>query len=110
MSTGVGGGIAIPHLRNPGDQAVERPVMVVGVCPEGTDWCSLDKKPVHLFLLPLAGDEVVHLRMLAAIRRLLIPDGIFDAIVGAETPQDVMREIMKIEILQQNVAVNKETK
>lgn len=110
MSTGVGGGIAIPHLRNPGDQPVERPIMVVGVCPDGADWGAFDNKPVHLFLLPLAGDEVVHLRMLAAIRRILILDGIFDAIVSAETPQDVMREIMKIEILQQNVAVNKEVK
>ena len=110
MSTGVGGGIAIPHLRNPGDQPVERPVMAVGISSTGVDWGAFDNKPVHLFLLPLAGDEVVHLRMLAAIRRILILDGIFDAIVSAETPQDVMREIMKIEILQQNVAVNKEVK
>jgi PTS system nitrogen regulatory IIA component len=105
MSTGVGGGIAIPHLRKPGDQPVDSPVMVVGICPKGADWGAFDKKPVQLFLLPLSGDEVVHLRMLAAIRRSLILDGIFDAIISAKTPQNVMREIMKIEILQQNVAV-----
>lgn len=104
MSTGVGGGIAIPHLRNPADLPVERPVMVLGICPEGADWRAFDRKPVNLFLLPLSGDEVVHLRMLAAIRRSLIFDGIFDAIVSAETPQDVMREIMKIEVLQQSAA------
>nr|WP_320178365.1 PTS sugar transporter subunit IIA [Roseovarius pacificus] len=59
MSTGVGGGIALPHLRNPQNQPVDRPLIVIGICPKGTEWDSIDRFPANLFLLPLTGNEVV---------------------------------------------------
>ncbi len=103
MSTGVGGGIAIPHLRNPSDQPVESPRLVIGICPDGLDWGAFDREPVRLFLLPVSGDEVVHLRVLSAIRRGLVIDGIVDSIVQARNPEEVMKAILQMEVIQQNI-------
>lgn len=103
MSTGVGGGIAIPHLRNPSDQPVEKPRLVIGTCPAGLDWNAFDREPVRLFMLPVSGDEVTHLRILSAIRRALVVDGIVDSIVQAENPEEVMKAILRMELIQQNI-------
>jgi len=103
MSTGVGGGVAIPHLRHPGDLPMERPRLVVGVSSRGVDWKAFDGQPVHILFLPLAGDEVLHLRMLAAIRRAIVVDGVNEALCRADTPRDVLREILKIETIQQSL-------
>jgi excisionase family DNA binding protein len=102
MSTGVGGGIAIPHLRNPEMVKPEKPLLVIGISKKGVDWDSFDSEPVKIFMLPLSGDEVVHLKMLAAIRRFLILDGVIEILTSAETPEDVMKEIVKIETIQQS--------
>ena len=91
MTTGVGGGIALPHLRNPEDQSVDRPYLVVGISPRGINWDSIDGKPVNLILLPVTGNEVLHVHTLAAIRRMLIE---------ASSPQDVMSVLIKIETIQ----------
>lgn len=102
MSTGVGGGIAIPHLRHPADQPVEQPLLIIGACPGGIEWDAFDREPVRLFLLPVSGDEVVHLRMLSAIRRALVVDGILDSLIAASSAEEMMKEILKMEIIQQN--------
>jgi len=106
MTTGVGGGIALPHLRNPEDQPVDRPYLVVGISPNGIEWDSIDGKPVNLILLPVTGNEVLHVRTLAAIRRMLIIDGVIDMLTEASSPQDAMSVLIKIETIQQEL--NKE--
>ena len=49
VSTAVGKGVAIPHLRNPQDNPGGGPVLVVGVCREGTDFEALDGEKTHFF-------------------------------------------------------------
>lgn len=68
-STGVGRGIAIPHART---EAVGRPAVVVGVAPEGIDWCSADGVPVVLFFLILVPVEQsgLYLRILNRLTAL----------------------------------------
>jgi mannitol/fructose-specific phosphotransferase system IIA component (Ntr-type) len=44
-NTGIGDGLAIPHLRAPGDGEV---TCVVGWSPQGLDYGSIDGEPVHL--------------------------------------------------------------
>lgn len=91
MTTGVVGGIALPHLRNLVDQRVDRPYLVVGISPRCINWDSIDGEPVNLILLPVTGNEVLHVHTLAAIRRMLIE---------ASSPQDVMSVLIKIETIQ----------
>ena len=49
MSTGIGHGLAIPHVRLPG---LKVPSMAVAICPSGiNDYESLDGKPVYILVL-----------------------------------------------------------
>jgi len=47
-STGMGKGIAIPHVKH---KAVKDVVAAIGQCPTGVDFSSLDKQPVHSVIL-----------------------------------------------------------
>jgi len=56
-STGIGGGIAIPHASH---SSVDHPVGATGVSREGIDFNSVDSQPVHvvfLYLLPVDQPE-----------------------------------------------------
>ena len=72
MTTGIGFGVAIPHVKLP---AIETFFVTVGIHKRGVRWDSLDGKPVHLLFL-IAGPERMqeqYLRILARIT-LLIKD------------------------------------
>ncbi|MCE2804376.1 MAG: PTS sugar transporter subunit IIA [Gemmataceae bacterium] len=71
-TTGIGGGVAIPHARH---TSVERLIGTIGIVPEGLGFDSKDGKPVHVIVLIISphdrpGD---HLRALenvsSALRR-----------------------------------------
>jgi mannitol/fructose-specific phosphotransferase system IIA component (Ntr-type) len=69
-STGIGGGIAIPHAKLP---HLDEIVMVFGRSTPGVDFYSLDRAPVHyiiLFLVP-ENQQGNHLKTLAAIAKTL---------------------------------------
>ena len=69
-STGIGGGIAIPHakLLHGGD-----PIVVFGRSTKGIAYDALDGKPVNLFFLLIADANSfdLYLKLLARISRLL---------------------------------------
>ena len=69
-STGIGGGIAIPHGKL---KSLESLLVGFGRSHKGVDFESLDGKPAHLFFLLMAPENSTgaHLRMLARISRLL---------------------------------------
>ncbi len=100
MSTGIGGGAAIPHVRYPERLPADRPALVMGTCPEGVEWKAIDGKPVRLFLLPASGSVTVHLRLLSAIRELLAAPDMTARLVRAASARDIMSELMKYEVRQ----------
>ena len=69
-STGIGGGIAIPHGKMGG---IRRTVIVFGRSIKGVDFEAVDSRPCHLFFLLAApdGSAGLHLKALARISRLL---------------------------------------
>jgi len=71
VSTGIGRGVAIPHLRHPKENPGGGPRMVVGICKAGTDYESMDGKHTHLFFLLVSDSEVVHLRVMAKLTQIL---------------------------------------
>lgn len=71
VTTGIGRGVAIPHLRHPKENPGGGPRMVVGICKPGTDYESMDGKLTHLFFLLVSDSEVVHLRVLAKLNQIL---------------------------------------
>ncbi|MDF2375879.1 MAG: PTS sugar transporter subunit IIA [Verrucomicrobiales bacterium] len=69
-STGIGGGIAIPHAKLP---HLDEIVAVFGRSTPGVDFCAQDCAPVHyivLFMVP-EGQHGAHLKTLASIAKTL---------------------------------------
>ena len=68
MSTGIGLGIAIPHVKN---KAVTDLTIVIGISKSGIEWEALDNKPVHIIFL-IAGSEDQHELYLRALSKIIL--------------------------------------
>ncbi|MFH1615602.1 MAG: PTS sugar transporter subunit IIA [Planctomycetota bacterium] len=67
MTTAVGHGIALPHPRRPIERMFKEPAVVLGLCPQGTNFEAVDDKLVHLFFLICATREEIHLQLMAKV-------------------------------------------
>lgn len=87
-STGIGGGIAMPHAKT---KAVNAPAVVFAQSAGGVDFDSLDGEPAYLFFMIAApeGAGNTHLRTLAALSRLLIDADFIEQLRRAKTPGEV---------------------
>jgi len=89
MSTGIGQGVAIPHVRV---DAVKQPAVVIGISKEGIAFGALDNTPVHiivLFAMP-SGSQRVYLGLLAQVMLTLKMPGFCEALVSCTTPEAVL--------------------
>lgn len=70
MTTGLGDGIAFPHARL---EKLTNAYTLLGICPEGAEFQSLDQKPVQFFILSIVPQDKANLLLLnrAAIVRFL---------------------------------------
>jgi mannitol/fructose-specific phosphotransferase system IIA component (Ntr-type) len=96
LSTGVGGGVAIPHGKTP---HIDQLVLAAGVAPEPIDFDALDGKPVRLFFL-LVGPESAsgaHVKALSRISRLLRRESLRSDLLAARSSEDVLRMIRESE-------------
>ena len=66
-STGIGDGIAIPHVRNPILLHVDRPFVALFLLRRPVDFDSIDRQPVHAVFLVVSSSIPVHLRILAQL-------------------------------------------
>jgi nitrogen PTS system EIIA component len=89
-STGIGDGIAIPHVRNPILLHVERPFVSLCLLVHPVEFGALDGRPVHSLFVVVSPDVPAHLRILAqlgfalrdeTLRRLLRERAPSDAIL-----------------------------
>ncbi|WP_300462874.1 PTS sugar transporter subunit IIA [Desulfobacula sp.] len=92
-STGIGGGIAIPHGKL---DAVDSIVVGFGRSQEGVEYESLDNKPVHIFFLLLTSEKSTggHLKVLAQISKLLKMDHFKEGLLTADSVDDIYDIIM----------------
>ena len=70
LSTGIGGGIAIPHGKTP---AVDQLIAAAGVATQPIDFDALDGRPVQVFFLLIGPESAsgAHVKALSRISRLL---------------------------------------
>ena len=91
MSTGMGQGLAIPHVRLRG---LKRAAMAVGLCPRGiSDYESLDNEPVYIVVLIAApeGQHEIYIRFLAEVVDVLKRPDLRRRIIAAEEPSEIYR-------------------
>ena len=91
MSTGIGYGIAIPHIKGP---YVEDFVVVLGYAPEPVDFGAIDGRPVSVFVLIVGpeGRQSQYLRLLARISKALMSKR--DRILGAKAPLEALADLL----------------
>ncbi|NUP90524.1 MAG: cation:proton antiporter [Candidatus Sumerlaeia bacterium] len=84
MSTGTGGGLALPHARLP---SIRAPAVALGVSPEGVDFNSPDGEPAHLIFLILtpAEDGGAQLEILKDIAKTFRDTGLREKATRART-------------------------
>jgi PTS system nitrogen regulatory IIA component len=88
-STGIGDGIALPHLRNPLRLQLDRPGISLCFLEQPLDWGALDEKPVSVLFIILASTVrsvlQLHSRAFFALR-----DRRFRAAVLRQASRDVL--------------------
>ena len=87
MSTGIGMGIGVPHVRLP---SVTRPVMSAGLCRNPiTDYQSLDGVPIHLIFMIAAGQNqhAEYLRLLSSLSLKLKNEKLRNSLISAPDTQ-----------------------
>lgn len=96
MSTGVGGGLALPHARTP---AVEQTVAAFATLAAPVDYDALDGAPVRLVLLLAGpeGDRARHVRLLGRVSLVLSDAAVRDRLLAAGSPEDVLAVIREAE-------------
>jgi PTS system nitrogen regulatory IIA component len=93
-STGLGDGVAIPHVYL---KSLSAPRVAVGRSVEGVDFNAIDGRPVHIFFLLVTPDisKGDHLKMLARISRLLRKPDLRRSLMGAAGSEEMQRIILE---------------
>jgi PTS system nitrogen regulatory IIA component len=88
-STGIGGGIGIPHGKLKGLQSL---TLGFGLSRQGVDFESMDGRSTHIFFLLLTPESSagLHLKLLARISRLLKNDELKGRLLKVEEPEEVL--------------------
>jgi PTS system nitrogen regulatory IIA component len=95
-STGIGGGIGIPHgkLKN-----LENLVLGFGLSRKGIDFDSMDRRPTHIFFLLVTPENStgLHLKVLARISRLLKNEDFKEKLLQISDAEEFLNEIEQVD-------------
>jgi PTS system nitrogen regulatory IIA component len=96
-STGIGGGVAIPHGKLDG---LEHLVASFGKSSKGVDFNSMDNRPAFLFFLLIAPKNSAgeHLKALARISRLFKDPLLKTALQHAHTADEIYRILEEFDL------------
>ena len=102
-STGIGDGIAIPHVRNPIVMHVSRPMVTLCFLEQPVDFGALDGKPVHALFTLISPTVRAHLHLLSRLAFALRDPAFKAAIIQQGRREDILKEANRIEITFQPV-------
>ena len=93
-STGIGGGIGIPHGKM---KDIDKLVVGFGLSRKGVDFESLDGLPTHIFFLLITPENStgLHLKLLARISRILKNDPFKTRLLNATTSDEIFEIIQE---------------
>ncbi|MBC2580077.1 fructose-specific PTS transporter subunit EIIC [Clostridium sp. DJ247] len=91
-STGIGGGIAIPHAKN---KAVKQATLSAMVVPNGVDYDALDGEVSKLFFMIAAPENGadIHLKVLARLSTILMDDDFKNQLIAAKSKKEFLNII-----------------
>jgi mannitol/fructose-specific phosphotransferase system IIA component (Ntr-type) len=94
MSTGMERGIALPHAKSDGVEDLE---VAIGIKKEGIEFGSLDGEKSRLFILMVSPvkNSGPHIQFLAAIGAKLRENSLYEEIINAAVPEDVIELLHK---------------
>ncbi|HML73285.1 MAG TPA: PTS sugar transporter subunit IIA [Anaerohalosphaeraceae bacterium] len=91
-STGIGKGVAVPHVKS---ADISEPVAAVGCSGEGIDFASLDKQPVYsvILLVSPTNNPDRHLQAMETVFRNLQKDDFRRFLRQAQTSKEIVEII-----------------
>ena len=96
-STGIGDGIAIPHVRNPVVLHVARPLITLCFLEQAVEFGALDGKPVSIVFSLISPTVRAHLRLLSRLS-FALQDPRFKAVLQRQSARDeIFAEAHRIE-------------
>jgi PTS system nitrogen regulatory IIA component len=96
-STGIGDGIAIPHVRNPIVLHVSRPMVTLCFLENSVDFGALDGQPVRTLFALISPTVRAHLHLLSQLA-FALRDPSFKNVVSRQGPrEEILEEARRIE-------------
>jgi PTS system nitrogen regulatory IIA component len=95
-STGIGGGIGIPHGKL---KQLDELILGFGISRQGVDFESMDGRPTHIFFLLITPENStgLHLKLLARISRLLKNEPFKESLMQVSSVEDVIAVIEPVD-------------
>lgn len=96
-STGIGDGIAIPHVRNPIVLHVDQAFVTLALLRHPVDFEAIDGKPVHTVFMVVSPTVPVHLRILAQLGFVLRDTVLRDLLRQRAPAEEIIGRIEMVE-------------
>jgi PTS system nitrogen regulatory IIA component len=96
-STGIGQGIAIPHVRNPIVLHVARPSVTLALLEKPVDFGALDGQPVHVLFAIISPTARSHLQLLSRLSFALHDARFRNTVIRHAPRDDIMNELRRVE-------------
>jgi nitrogen PTS system EIIA component len=97
--TALENGVALLHPRRPLPQILAQPFLVFGRTSQGIPFGAEGGQLTDLFFLICSVDDASHLSTLARLSRLIGSPGFLEALRFAETPENLIAEVRRLELL-----------
>ncbi len=96
-STGIGDGIAIPHVRNPILLHVDHPFMTLCLLRRPVEFGAIDGQPVHTVFLVVSPSVPSHLRVLAQLAFVLRDPALRRLLQERAAPEVILNRVREVE-------------
>ena len=96
-STAIGGGVALPHVRNPIVLQVARPLVTLCFLEKPVDFGALDGEPVRILFSLICPTMRSHLQMLARLSHALYDAQFKEVIMRQGSREEILREAERVE-------------
>jgi PTS system nitrogen regulatory IIA component len=96
-STGIGDGIAMPHVRNPIVVPLDQPMIALGFLEHPVDFGALDGQPVYALFLLFSPTIRVHLRQLSRLAYVLSQADVKAALTRQAPRDELLGAIRRVE-------------